>query len=248
MKIMITGASSGIGRDMARYLNKLGHKLILVDIDIEGINKLKGQLNVIKTIKCDLSYPKNCINLYEEVKDENIDMLINNAGFGDIGLFEKTNLDKDLSMINTNIVAMHILTKLFLKDFKLKNSGYILNVSSIAAFQPGPLMATYYATKSYIFNMTMAITEELRQEKSKVYIGVLCPEPTKTNFMDKAQCKFKIKHAESSYVAKYGIDNMLKRRKIIIPTLLMKTSHIFSKILPISLLLLIYYNIQEPKK
>ena len=101
-----------------------------------------------------MSYPKNCINLYEEVKDENIDMLINNAGFGDIGLFEKTNLDKDLSMINTNIVAMHILTKLFLKDFKLKNSGYILNVSSSASFFPGPLMSSYYASKAYVTRLT----------------------------------------------------------------------------------------------
>ena len=103
MKIMITGASSGIGRDIARYLNKLGHELILVDIDIEGINKLREQLNVIKTIKCDLSYPKNCINLYEEVKDENIDILINNAGFGLFGDFTETDLNRELEMIDLNI-------------------------------------------------------------------------------------------------------------------------------------------------
>ena len=146
MKALITGASSGIGRDMARELSKRGYDLILVARDLERLNEVKEELKTnVEVVAMDISKVENCKKLYEEYKG--IDILINNAGFGDCGYFTKTKLEKEISMIETNIVAYHVLTKLYLQDMKEKNSGKILNVASIAGFMPGPLMATYYATK-----------------------------------------------------------------------------------------------------
>ena len=181
MKALITGASSGIGRDIARELNQRGYDLVLVARDLKKLDEVKAELKTnVETVSMDISNPENCKQLHENYK--NIDILVNNAGFGDCGYFDKTNLDKELQMINTNIVAYHVLTKLYLKDMKEKNNGKILNVASIAGFMPGPLMATYYSTKAYVVRLSEAIREELRREKSKVQISILCPGPVDTNF------------------------------------------------------------------
>ena len=165
MKALITGASSGIGRDIARTLSQKGYDLVLVARDEEKLRNVKEELeknNVnIETITMDLSIEENCKELHKKVK--NVDILINNAGFGDCGNFTKTSLDKEIKMINTNITAYHILTKLYLIDMKAKCSGKILNVASIAGFMPGPLMSTYYATKSYIVRLSEGIREELKK-------------------------------------------------------------------------------------
>lgn len=177
MVALITGASSGLGRDFALNLSKMGYDLILVSKDKNKLNKVKKEITGVnvEVIDCDLSNIDNVMKLYNDTKDKNIDLLINNAGFGDIGPFRKTDLDKELNMINTNVSAVHILTKLFLTDFIKKDSGHILNVASSAAFQPGPLMATYYSTKSYVYHLTLAIYEELRRMNSNVKISCLCP-------------------------------------------------------------------------
>ena len=194
MKALITGASSGIGKDMAYYLHSLGHELILVANDKEKLENVKKDIGgSVKIISMDLSIPENCFKLYNLTKRDNIDILINNAGFGAFGEFISTDMDKELNMINVNITAVHILTKLFLKDFVKRDSGYILNVSSSAAFQAGPLMATYYGTKAYVLRLTTAIYEELRKLKSNVHVSVLCPGPVKTNFNNVANVKFEIK-------------------------------------------------------
>lgn len=248
MKALITGASSGIGRDMARVLSKKGYDLILVARDKEKLEEIKNELNTnIKIISTDLESTDNCKKLYSEVKDENIDILINNAGFGLIGVFDKTDIDKELSMIDLNVKAVHILTKLFLKDFVKKNSGHILNVSSSAAFQPGPLMATYYSTKSYVYNLTLAIYEELRKNKSNVKISCLCPGPVNTNFNNVANCEFKVKALSSEYVAKYAIDKMLKNKLLIIPGFKIKLLYVFGRFVPNKLKLKMTYNIQYRK-
>ncbi|MBO5095729.1 MAG: SDR family NAD(P)-dependent oxidoreductase, partial [Bacilli bacterium] len=147
MKVLITGASSGIGRDMAYYFAKLNFDLILVARRKEKMQEIKKNVDVnVKIIPLDLSIKENCYKLYDKVKDENIDVLVNNAGFGLFGMFHKTDLDRELEMINLNITATHILTKLFLKDFIKRDSGYILNVCSSAGFMAGPRLNTYYAT------------------------------------------------------------------------------------------------------
>lgn len=246
MKALITGASSGIGRDMARYLSNNGHDLILVARDKEKLEELKKGLKTnVEIIPMDLGSVDNCKKLHSMVKD--IDILINNAGFGDIGLFNKTDINKELNMIDLNVKAYHILTKLFLTDFIKKDSGYILNVASSAAFQPGPLMATYYSTKSYVYNLTLAIYEELRRMNSKVHISCLCPGPVDTNFNDVANCEFKVKSLSSEYVAKYAIDKMFKNKLVIVPGFKIKMLYIFGRIIPTKMKLKATYNIQYRK-
>lgn len=248
MKILITGASSGIGRDMAKYLSSMGHDLILVARRKKLMDKLKDELTTsVEVIECDLSKEKNVFKLYESVKDKNIDVLINNAGVGLFGDFSKTDLDTELKMIDVNIKAPHILTKLFLKDFIKKDNGYILNVCSSAGFMAGPRLNTYYATKNYLTKLTMAINEELRQSKSNVYVGCLCPGPTSTEFNKVAHGTFSIKEASSEYVAKYGIDKMFKKKMIIIPTLRMKLGIFMLRLAPYRLQLAFAYNIQKRK-
>lgn len=247
-KALITGASSGIGRDMARVLSDKGYDLIIVARDKEKLNELKKELKTnVEVISMDLGSVENCKKLYEQVKDKNIEILINNAGFGDIGAFRKTHMDKELSMIDLNIKAVHVLTKLFLNDFVKNDSGYILNVSSSASFQPGPLMATYYSTKSYVTHLTLAIYEELRRIKSNVKVSCLCPGPVNTNFNKVANCEFTIDSLSSEYVARYAIDKMFKNKLLIIPGIKIKLLYIFGRFVPNKLKLKITYNIQHRK-
>lgn len=188
------------------------------------------------------------MELYRMVKKEKIDILINNAGFGLFGEFTESSIDKELDMIDLNIKGVHTLTKLFLKDFKKKDSGYILNVASSAGFLPGgPLMATYYATKAYVLNLTQSIYEELRKEGSNVSISALCPGPVDTEFNKVANVTFGLNGLDSKYVADYALKKMFKRKLIIIPGLKMKLAIFFTKFLPRKTLLKIAYNFQSKK-
>jgi len=248
MKALITGASSGIGRDMARYLASKNVDLILVARRKERLESLSKELNVnVKIISMDLGNIKNVYKLYDTCKKENIDILINNAGFGLFGDFKDTDLDTELNMIDVNIKAPHILTKLFLKDFVKRDSGFILNVCSSAGFMAGPKLNTYYATKNYLTKLTMAINEELRQNGSKVVVSALCPGPTNTEFNKVAKGTFSIKELSSEYVAKYGIDEMFKGKMIILPGLSMKLGNFGLRLLPYRLQLIISYHIQRKK-
>lgn len=248
MKALITGASSGIGRDMARYLANKNIDLILVARRKENLEKLASEFNVnVTIIAMDLGNEKNVYKLYDKCKNENIDILINNAGFGLFGDFKDTDLNTELNMIDVNIKAPHILTKLFLKDFINRDSGYILNVCSSAGFMAGPKLNTYYATKNYLTKLTMAINEELRQIKSNVIISALCPGPVNTEFNKVAHGTFSIKGVSSEYVAKYALDNLFKKKMIIIPTFLMKLAIFGNRFIPNRLQLIIAYHIQHRK-
>ncbi len=174
MKALVTGASSGIGKEIAYYLASLGIDLIIVARNKENLEKIKKDVNVnVKIITMDLITRDNIFKLYDMVKSDDIDILINNAGFGLFGTFDETDLNRELEMIDLNVTTYHILTKLFLKDFLKKETGYILNVCSSAGFMAGPRLSTYYATKNYITKLTLAINEELRQKKSNVSISAL---------------------------------------------------------------------------
>ena len=254
MRALVTGASSGIGRDMARYLNNLGYDLIIVARDREKLKELKKELNekndkTVDIIVKDLSKTEECISLYNEIKikHEFVDIVINNAGFGLCGRFTETSLEKELSMIDTNIKAVHILTKLFLKDMVEKDEGKILNVSSIAGFMPGPLMATYYSSKNYVLKLTQAIKEELNKSKSNVNISVLCPGPVNTNFNDVANVKFALKGLSSEYVAKYAVDKMLKNKTVIVVGWKIKLARFLSKISPDVIVAKVCYHMQRRK-
>lgn len=250
MKALITGASSGIGRDMAKILAKKGYDLVLVARDEEKLRTFAEELQKdskvkIEIISMDLSIESNCIDLHKCVSD--VDILINNAGFGDCGNFTKTDLNKELKMINTNIVAYHILTKLYLADMKVKNSGRILNVASIAGFMPGPLMATYYSTKAYVVRLSESIREELKKEKSGVQISILCPGPVATNFNNVANVKFHMREANSESVANYAINKLLKGKFYIVPGIDVKLGIFFSHFVPSSLISKITYRVQKRK-
>ena len=283
MWALVTGASSGIGRDMARYLYSLGYNLILVARDKERMEELRTELykyrqeeekenrknkddknsnskdskpkkvnletkQEILIYSIDLSKKEECIKLYENTKNIEIDLLINNAGFGTFGEFSKTDLEKEVNLINTNITAVHILTKLYLQDMIKRNKGHILNVASIAGMEPGPLMAAYYASKAYVIRLSRAVNKELKKSKSDVKISILCPGPVDTNFNNVANVVFKAPSMPSEKVAKYAIDKTLKGKLIIIPGILNKSVRFFSKVLPDAVLEECAYHIQSRKR
>ena len=246
MRALITGASTGIGREMAIYLSELGYDLYVV---ARSGNKLKELKNTVRSkvnvYEYDLSILDNCYKLYDELKDEEIDIVVNNAGFGVFGNYEYDNLDKEMNMIDLNIKCLHILTKLFVNN---KHTKRILNVSSSAGLMKGgPLMSGYYATKSYVCSYSFALYEELRRNKSDKNISVLCPGTVDTEFNKRAHVKFNLKSLDARYVARYAIDKMFKNKLIIIPGFTVRMGIFFSRFLPTKLLLKISYNIQKKK-
>ena len=248
MKVLITGASSGIGKDMAKIFAGKADELVLVARDTAKLEQVKEELEKdtkIEIISKDLSIEENCKEIHNKV--QNVDILINNAGFGDCGNFTKTSLDKDINMIKTNVIAYHILTKLYLTDMKQKNSGKILNVASIAGFMPGPLMATYYATKNYVVKLSESIREELKKEHSKVQISILCPGPVETNFNKVANVDFHLREADSMQVAKYAIEKLEKGKFYIVPGIDVKIARLGAKILPANIISKFTYMAQKRK-
>ena len=249
MKALITGASSGIGRDMARYLAAKGWDLILAARREDRLNELRDELSgvSVRIIATDVGDAECCRRLYEDTRGEDIDMLINNAGFGLAGEFCMTDLDAELNMIDVNIRAVHILTKLYLSDFIIRDSGVILNVASSAGFMPGPLLSTYYATKNYVLRLTEAIYEELRRKGSRVSVSALCPGPVDTEFNDVAKVKFAVKGIPSEKCAKYAIDKALKGKLIILPGAMMKIGLFFRRFASEKLMLRLAYGFQRRK-
>ncbi len=245
MKALITGASSGIGKYLAFYLSNLGYDIYVVSRNIDELEEIyKDSKTKVVCFELDLTKEKNLYQLYNQLKKEKIDLLINNAGFGDCGKFIETSLEKEIEMIDLNIKAYHILTKLFLRDFTKRNYGRILNVASMAGFMPGPYMATYYATKSYIVNLSLAISKELEQQNSNVKISIFCPGPVQTNFNKVANVRFKVKSLSEEEAAKCAIDGMFQNKKVIIPNN-MKVNYILTKLAPMGMILEVNSKIQE---
>lgn len=249
MKALITGASSGLGADMARVLVNDGYEVFLVARRKTKLEKLAKELgDKAHIIVKDISSTYNCMELYKELKKEDIDILINNAGFGLCDYFVSSNLDKELDMIDLNVKSLHTLTKLFLKDFVKKDQGYILNVGSSAGFMPGPLMATYYSTKNYVVSFTSALYEELRREGSNVSVSCLCPGPVDTEFNKVARVHFAVKGDNSMDVAKYAIKKMFDEKLIIVPGFRMKVVLFFTRFMSRKSLLKMTFKIQEKKR
>ncbi len=254
MIALVTGASSGIGKDIARELAKRKYDIIAVARNEEALKEVKNELENEYQVKVcvkaiNLINRDECIKLHDDVKEKygTIDILVNDAGFGECGKFTETDLEKEIAMIDTNIVALHILTKLFLKDMVEKNNGHILNVASIAGFMPGPLMTTYYSTKSYVVRFTQSIRQELFMQGSKVKISALCPGPVKTNFNKVANVKFNLIEADSKFVAKYAVVKMLRNRTLIFPSFIIWITRLLAKILPDQILAFCCYFVQSRK-
>ena len=248
MRVLITGASSGIGKSMAIEFAKRGYDLVLVARDEKRLKEVKNSIgdNVnVDICSIDLNSIFNCKKVYDKYKD--IDILVNNAGFGLFGEFYDNDLDKELEMIDINVKALHTLMSLYLKDMVKRDSGKILNVASIAGFMPGPLMSTYYATKNYVVSLSEGIREELKKKKSNVSISILCPGPVKTNFDDVAGVKFSLKGKNSDDVTKYAIRKLLSGKFYIVPGIDIKLLRLISGIVPNSLISKIVYYQQKKK-
>ena len=248
MRAIITGASAGIGRDMARLLAARGYDLTLIARREDGLRALAAELPVsCQILTADLSSVRECRLVYEAARGDGVQILINNAGFGLFGPFAETDLDTELRMIQTNVVAVHVLTKLFLQDFRKRGSGYILNVASSAGFMAGPLMATYYATKNYVLRLTQAIREELRQEGCGVQVAALCPGPVDTEFNRVADVRFSIGGLSSETVARCAINGMFRGKGVIVPGLSIKLGLAVRRLAPEALVTRVAYHIQHRK-
>lgn len=250
MYAVITGASSGIGLECTRLLASKGYDLILVARRAERLMQVQKKLTEnygvhVIVMPYDLSDPRNCKELYERCRSFPVEVVVNNAGFGKVGEFTDTDLDQEMKMIDTNVKALHILTKLFAQGMK---EGYILNVASIAAFQPVPLMATYAATKSYVLSLTKAVNYEMRRQKKKVHVCALCPGPVDTEFDQVAEVKYSLKHISALDCAKAGIRGMFQKRMVIFPMESTKLLSMLTKLSPDWLTLTIEYQLQNEKR
>ena len=187
--VLITGASSGIGKELAKQFASHGYDLVLTarreKLLQEFCEELRNEYRVqADYFVCDLVKDPKAVYDFCKQKGYTVSVLVNNAGYGDYGRFDASDLDKDLGMIELNNKALVALTYYFLNDMKKQGYGHILNTGSVASFIPGPYMAVYYATKAFVMSFSMALREELRKENIRV--SVLCPAPTKSDFWEVA--------------------------------------------------------------
>ena len=229
---IVTGGSGGIGWELSRLLANDGYNLVLVAQDSTKLKKsaviLKNDFGISAIdIALDLCQPSSAGEIFQRIEQENIkiDVLINNAGFGAFGNFWQISLERQLDMIQINDYSLTKLTGLVLPSMIKRGSGRILNVASTAAFQPGPLMAVYYASKAYVLSFSEALSNELKG--TGISVSALCPGPTPTMFQERAgNSKSKLLNnwmiTDASMVAKAGYQGMLKGKQVIIPGILNK--------------------------
>lgn len=241
---LITGASSGIGLEMAKLFAAEKMDLILVARSKEKLNEIATQLSNLYAIETyviaiDLSEAGSAEKVFEKVKSfkKHVDYLVNNAGFGALGAFEEISLEEQTRMVQLNVTTLLELTHLFLPDMLKTNSGRILNVASTAAFQAGPTMATYFATKAFVLSFSEALYEELR--KSSVRVTALCPGPTHTGFGERAQISdtglFQSKTIpvmSAAEVARIGFEAMKNGDPLVIAGPLNKVSAFSAQVFP----------------
>ena len=225
--VLITGASAGIGAELARVFAGHGHDLVLTARSADKLRRLAEELKnrhgiSAQVVVHDLSDPNGPAELFRAIQHQKIqvDMLVNNAGFGTYGFFPRTDLEKELEMIRLNISALTHLTKLFLPGMLERRNGKIMNVASTAAFQPGPLMAVYYASKAYVLSFSEALAAEL--PGTGVSVTALCPGPTESDFQKSAGIEgklplFKLTMMSARKVAEIGYDGFMKKKRIVIP-------------------------------
>lgn len=242
--VLITGASSGIGKSFCQSFAKRGYRLIMVARHQDQLEQLRkeiiDQYDVeVHILARDLT-KGTCREVYEACRNMQIDLLINNAGFGDSGTFLDRDLDKQLNMIRLNIMALVELTHLFGKDMQERDAGGILNVASIAAFAPGPYMSVYYATKSFVLSFSQALAYELKD--TQVSVTCLCPGPVQTDFFRRAELldspMWKIAPpASPSQVAEKAIAGLMHQQDLVINSLSGKLFNFAVRIVPRKLML-----------
>ncbi|MBD2253558.1 SDR family NAD(P)-dependent oxidoreductase [Nostoc parmelioides] len=254
---LITGAASGIGYELVCIFAENDYNLVLVDRAKEKLEEIAIEFQdkfgiSVKPIVRDLSKTTSPEEIFQEVEQANIkvDVLVNNAGFGTYGLFNDTNLTDELEMLQVNLVCTTHLTKLFLKNMVQQGEGKILNVSSAAAFQPGPLMAVYFATKAYVLSFSEALANEL--DGTGVTVTVLCPGTTqsafhqRTGMADSKLVKGK-RMMDAATVADIGYRGLMQGKTIVIPGLINKIMAKSIRFIPRKLVTKIVRNMQENK-
>ncbi|MFL1011249.1 SDR family NAD(P)-dependent oxidoreductase [Flavisericum labens] len=224
-KALVTGAASGLGYELAFLLAKDNYSLFLVDIDAVRLEKVKTEIQdnfkiEVFTIVKDLSRKNVAQEIMDDINNQPVDVLINNAGFGLFGSFVDTDWERESEMLHVHILTTTHLTKLVLEGMVKRGSGKILNMSSLAAFQPGPLMSIYYASKGYMLSFSEAIANELKG--TGVTVTALCPGPTKTAFQktvssDTRDNRITFNMASAKSVALYGYNAMLRGKSYAIP-------------------------------
>lgn len=251
--VLITWASSGIGYEMARIFAREGYNLVLVARDRKALKNLEAELprTKVEIIVKDLSIPISPKEIYDELKEKNIsvDILVNNAGFGDFGYFHEIDIEKEKQMIDLNVKALTELTYLFGRDMVKRGRGKILNVASTAAFQPGPLMSVYFATKHYVLAFSEWIAEEW--EDFWVQVMALCPGPTETGFVNAANARknqmFKKKLPTAREVAQFGYDSLIGGKRVAIHGFMNRVTAQSVRFMPRNLITKMVKMMQEGK-
>ena len=255
--VLITGASSGIGYELSLIFAQNGYNLILTARNKKKLNNLSQLIKekygvMTKVIIKDLSSQTSAKEIFEELKKAKlkIDILVNNAGFGIHGPFIKTSSTKESEMMQVNMASLTELTKLILPMMIKNKSGKILNVASVAAFLPGPLMSIYYASKAFVLSFSLALSKEIK--KHGISVSVLCPGPTKTGFEKTAKATdsilFRFLTKDPEFVARSAYKGLMKKRKIIIPGVFNKLNARLAPLLPKTLILSIVNYMQRTKK
>lgn len=246
---LITGATSGIGKEFAYRLADRGYRLIISGRRVERLKELEEELDVeVRIIEADLSKKKEVFALLEKLEDEDIDLFINNAGFGAAGSFLETDIKKEISMLKVNDLAMHILFKGVLQKMHAAGKGQILNVASSAGLMPGgPYMAGYYASKAYVVSLTRAVAVELSEMKSPVKISALCPGPVDTEFNERADVVFALNGISAKQCVAEALKGLDRNKLIIVPSFTMKLATVFSHLVPYPILMKITGRQQKKK-
>lgn len=249
MKCLITGASSGIGKDIAKVFSDKGYETILVSKGKERLENASKEIKNSRIFIADLTKSDDVDKLMEFIKKEKPEVVVNNAGFGHFGFYDEIDINLELDMIRVNVVALQKITKACLSYMNDEKDYYILNTASLAGLMMGgPLLSTYYATKSYVRSYTLGLYKELMVKNKNVHISVLCPGPVDTNFNNVAGGSFSVKPLTSEYVAKYAVDKLFKDKLIIIPGFFNKLSYYFGKLVSAKTILNFAYKIQENKR
>ena len=253
---LVTGAASGLGFEFAVLLAKDTYNLILVDIDVEKLGIAITNIRVIADVKIkiiiqDLSEASSSEEIIKQIGNTPIDVLINNAGFGLFGKFSTTNWESESKMLQLHVYTTTYLTKLLLKRMEKHGSGKILNVSSLAAFQPGPLMSLYYASKAYILSFSEAIANELKG--TGITVTALCPGQTNTGFQQvvaasASQNKIQFNMACPKAVAKYGYKAMLQGKTVAVPGQLNRLLSNIPRFIPRRLVTSLVRKLQESNR
>ena len=251
---VVTGASSGLGKEYALWLAEHSYITVLVARREEVLQDIAVQLKNrgfrAEIFVCDISKEEECQRLYKHLKGKNIYFAVNAAGIGIAGEFEKSDISKSIKVVNTNICAPTLLTGLFAG---IMDKGYIINIASTAAFQPGPGMSVYGASKAYIVSFSLAVNEELRQAKRALRIVTVCPGPLETDFDKNAGIPKKESYSRKLFTVpvkkcvEYTFKSIKKGKTFVIPGAANRILAAAGRFVPRSVMLKAEYNIQMGK-